>query len=216
MKKLMALLLAMLLCFALVACDTPEESSSSSSSDSSSSAECDIRPNGEEQMYFYYRDSYQEMLSVKHKESVELVTTYAKYLSIKEGRPFPNGFRGSTILESVFNESYVFYRVRIDDNGLPFMGYYGIGMDNDGYWMKGAYIDEYDIEYYNSDGSLRREKALQDTPFQEQDSQASSSEEMYKVIYEIIIIPKKDVPFVIDESKPIVVYDTIYNSKITN
>ena len=123
MKKLLALLLVLILSLGvLVACDTPEESSSSSSSEEQSfeeSASSSIKGSTS----FYYREYYAEVVNTAVKESIQFVTTYDEYLSIRNETAL--SYKFSRLSEAAFENSYVFYVVRmnLDVTRTTFMGY---------------------------------------------------------------------------------------------
>ena len=199
MKKLLALLLAMILCLgALVACDTPEESSSSSSEETSKV----IRPSGDENIDFYYRLSKKTTDNFS-KDIVEIADTYSEYASFASKHNLDR-----EIPEEHFDNVYILLARVTYDSDLKPLGYYGLEEDNNGYWINFGLRDECHIESYNkTDGKV--DHILTGTiPF----SGASSSNDFTSAtVYDIIVIFKSEISFEIDPSKPIDLYKMTYH-----
>ena len=203
MKKLLALLLAMLICFALIACDTPEESSSSSSSEEQSSEES-ASSSIKGSTSFYYREYYAEVVSTAVKESIQFVTTYDEYLSIRNETAL--SYKFSRLSEAAFENSDVFYVVRMNLNvtRTTFMGYSDFEQIEDGYQITSSSLFKYTTEKYSA------EEGVVHPPEREV---IGAPDPMKKVVYEMVVIPKKDVTFEVDASKPVTVQRIYYAAK---
>ena len=205
MKKLLTLLLAMILCLGvLVACDTPEESSSSSSEEQSTSTEELAFPNLEESLHFYYREHYAKEVNTAVKESIQHVTTYDEYLSIRNETAL--SYKFSRLSEAEFESAYVFYIVRMNHNveQSTFMGYYGLEQVESGYQITSSSLFNCSSDSYDA------EEGLVHLP---QRGSIGAPDPMKKVVYEMVVIPKKDVTYEVDASKPIAVREINYSAK---
>lgn len=203
MKKLLSLLLAMILCLGvLVACDTPEESSSSSSEKQSSEESASSSIKGSTS--FYYREYYSEVVNTAVKESIQFVTTYDEYLSIRNETAL--SYKFSRLSEAAFENSYVFYVVRmnLDVTRNTFMGYSDFEQIEDGYQIISSRLFKYTTETYSA------EEGVVHPPEREV---IGAPDPMKKVVYEMVVIPKKDVTFEVDASKPVTVQRIYYAAK---
>ena len=204
MKKLLSLLLALVLCFGvLVACDTPEESSSSSSSEEQSSEES-ASSSIKGSTSFYYREYYAEVVSTAVKESIQFVTTYDEYLSIRNETAL--SYKFSRLSEAAFENSYVFYVVRmnLDVTRTTFMGYSDFEQIEDGYQITSSRLFKYTTETYSAEEGVVHPPEWK---------VIGAPDSMKKVVYEMVVIPKKDVTFEVDASKPVTVQRIYYAAK---
>ena len=203
MKKLLSLLLAMLLCLGvLVACDTPEESSSSSSEEPSS--EELAFPSLEESLHFYYREFYAKNVNTAVKESIQHVKTYDEYLSIRTETAL--SYKFSRLSEAEFESAYVFYVVRMNHNveQSTFMGYYGLEQVENGYQITSSSLFNCSSDSYDA------EEGLVHLP---QRGAIGDPGPAKSVVYEMVVVPKKDITFEVDSSKPITVREINYSAK---
>ena len=200
MKKLLALLLAMLICFALIACDTPEESSSSSSSEELSSESFD-----NETVEYYFHKGFFERVDSVPETKIEIVNSLDEYSRLTEGLIFKEEGSYGSLKEGLFETHYLLKITTHSSKRGEILGYRDALISENGE----LYLTLDNVFYYNAktidsngnifyevitDAENNRESALPNTeemPIQGEDIIA---------FYDFVLIPKSSIDTEITDS----------------
>jgi hypothetical protein len=200
MKKLLALLLAMLICFALIACDTPEESSSSSSNEELSSESFD-----NETVEYYFHKGFFERVDSVPETKIEIVNSIDEYSRLTEGLSFKEEGSYGSLKEGLFETHYLLKITTYSSKRGEILGYRDALVSENGelyltldkvFYYNAKTIDSNGNIFYEviTDAENNRESALPNT--EEMPIQGSN----IIAFYDFVLIPKSSIDTEITDS----------------
>ena len=196
MKKLLSLLLAMLLCFTLIACDNSEESSSSSSEELSEESSSESFDN--ETIEYYFHKGFFERVDSVPETKIEIVNSLDEYSRLTEGLSFMEEGSYGSLKEGLFETHYLLKITIYSSKRGEILGYRDALVSENGelyltldkvFYYNAKTIDSNGNIFYEviTDAENNRESALPNT--EEMPIQGSN----IIAFYDFVLIPKSSI-----------------------